>query len=288
MMGERLTLERAVSIWRMEDTDAVQDTLYADYMRHAEYLDGSRAFVTWYSGRPESDDVGGDPTYAERAIAGEQFFRAIGLDGMVPIHHYHVDGTRYLAVEAVEGDEISKEYKPDEWDDTPDDNDSFIDDVGALHVSRMQNGTADSTCRDTYLTFAAATLLSGNSDMKGENIMLTDNGVPVGIDLDHAGGDFTEHYETSEPWEESHYERAVRYLTANAELLSFDTPVQQGDIEQRAQALAQDIDKVYGIDDVVDYISDSAFFDDPAFQYSENIRKNLDAFNAGDFPERRS
>lgn len=285
MSGE-LALSNAVSLERLEDTDAIDDTLYSDYMRRATYPD-TRAYVTWYNSTPESGADGGDPTYAERAVAAEQFFTVIGRDAFVPDHYYHTDEAHYLAVEEVQGDEIAEEYKPDAWDaEQHDGGDTLVDAAGALHEQRIRDTYADAVDRDTYLEFAAATLLSGNSDMKGENVVIMADGTPVGIDLDHAGGDLTQHVETSEDWEESHYERGMRYLTVNAELLSLD--VTRQDIEQATQRLAQDLATEHDLDMIVDSIDDSVFFDDTVYQYSENMRRNIEAFSDGRFPDGRA
>lgn len=287
--GAWMQLEYADELKPLSETDAVQDTLYADYMRHATYPDGSEAFVTFYSDSMGADETGGDPTYAERALVAERFFENIGLEHMVPEHYFDdvpdditTDAAYYLAVEAVDGEEISVEHKPCTWHLTPDDDSRrAVDRVGALHVQRVSDGRAATVGRDDYLTFAAATLLSGNSDMKGENVMVEASGTLVGIDLDHAGGDFTQHYETAEPWPESHYERGIRLLESNANVLGLN--VRQHDIEHATHQLAEKLGAVDGY--AVDGIENSAFTDHDAYQYRDNILKNIDAFSAGRFPD---
>lgn len=293
--GAGLELEHASEFVPLSETGAIDDSLYSDYMRKATYPDGSQAFITFYSDSPGADETGGDPTYAERSLAAERFFANIGMGARVPSHYFDtaptetdvdIDAVYYLAVEAIEGQEISKEYKPDEWDDDTITDRNVVDEAGRLHLQLASDERIGAVDRDDYLRFAAATLLSGNSDMKGENVMITEDGSLVGIDLDHAAGDITAHHETAEPWKESHYERGIRLLKANAHLLHLD--VFQDDIETAASDLAQHITDTIGVEQALGGIPEqSQFTEDPVYAYRKNIRNNLVAFSNADFPERR-
>lgn len=278
-----MRLENAEDLVPLEETDAVQESLYSQYMGVAEYADGSRAFVTFLSetDEPAKGVDGGDPTYAERAIAAERFFNNIGLGDMVPDHYYHdVPAEQYIAVDEVDGDELGEEYKQAAWGASAADNEiTAVDEVGTMHVRRASPDYIDAVDADDYLDFAAATLLSGNSDMKCENVMIDERGDLYGIDLDHAGGDFTAHYETAEPWFESHYERGLRYLVANGRLLNMD--IDRKGILSHTQAMAKDLEPEAAVED----IENSALTDHPAFQYRDNIRQNIEAFSAGKVPE---
>lgn len=288
--GNWTRLEYADELLPLSETNAVQDTLYGKFMRKASYPDGSESFITFYTDSLGADETGGDPTYAERSLAAEQFFSNIDLGYMVPAHYFdavpdavadETDAAYYLAVAAVDGEEVSVEHKPGTWNaDTA--GDRVVEDgVGGLHTQRASDERLSRVDREDYLDFAAATLLSGNSDMKGENVMITGDGGLVGIDLDHAGGDFTHHYETSENWPESHYERAIRLLRSNARIIGFD--VWRDEIEQHAQQLAQRVTELG--DGSLDGVGNSSFTDDAAYRYRDNIAKNIEAFHSGRFPE---
>ncbi len=283
---KRLCLEHAIDLVPLEETDAVQESLYSQYMGRATYPDGSHAYMTFLSEQnaPATGADGGDPTYAERAIAAEQFFHNVGLGEMVPDHYLHdVPGERHLAVEAVDGVELAEEYKQAAWGAPVKDSAlTAVDDVGTLQVRRAPQAYVDQIDEEDYLDFAAATLLSGNSDMKGENVMIDSSGNLYGIDLDHAGGDFTAHYETAEPWRESHYERGLRYLEANSRLLELDLDTDE--ILQHTQEFAQELDP----EDAVQGVENSTLSDDPVFTYRDHIQKNIAGFGNGAVPSVRA
>lgn len=297
----KFVLQEDTELAPLTETDAIDDTLYSQYMRKATFNDGSEAFITYLSDSPGADETGGDPTYGERAVATAQLFENLGYDNMVPEHELYLDARQpYLAVEAVDGYELAKEYKYGEhhegdFADLLEEHGSFprpvFDNGRNMHLRQapedIPEDVIDSVSAEEYRTLAGLTLLSGNSDLKGENMMIRPDGSLAAIDLDHGGGDATVKAPLSnDPSQfETHYDRSLGYLEANAELLGLD--LDADDFKMEARCIASEYVDSGELDaEVLDGIENSSVLPDhPIFAYRDNIEQNFLTFADGSFPE---
>ena len=238
---EWMAIENTVDQMSLHEYGAITANKSAEFMHVAEYEDGSQAFITELSPTEYQDDSGADPVEAERAIAGEEFFENIGLEKYIPEHFVDME-EGYMAVEAVDGYEI---------DNAPEEVKESVD-------------------AEEYLKFAAATILSGNSDMDGRNTMIDDEGHIYGIDIDHAGGDFTEGGR--------HYRRGMNDLKHNADKLGLD--ISYTDIKEATEIVADQIDPF----EATEGIQSSQVSEKDMYGFRRNIVNNITSFASGEFP----
>lgn len=238
---EWMARENEIDQIPLDQYGAITVNKSSEFMHVGVYEDGREAFVTELSSSEYQGGDGADPVEAERALAGEKFFGNIGLDKYIPDHFVDLE-QGYMAVEAVDGYEIDK---------APED---VKEEVEA----------------DEYLKFAAATILSGNSDMDGRNTMIDDEGHIYGIDIDHAGGDFTEGGR--------HYRRGMKDLKANADKLGLD--IDYADIKEATQIVADQIDPF----EATEGIKSSQVSNKELYEFGSNIVNNINSFAQGVFP----
>lgn len=238
---EWMDLDNAVGSRSLRESGAITANKSSQFMYVAEYENGREAFVTELSSSEYQDETGADPVEAERALAGEQFFENIGLGKYIPSHFVDLE-EGYMAVESVDGYEIDK----------------------APEEARNQVNT------DEYLKFAAATILSGNSDMDGRNTMVDEEGHIYGIDIDHAGGDFTEGGR--------HYRRGMKDLKMNADELGLE--IDYSDIKEATEIVADQIDPF----EATEGIESSQVSNKDMYNFRQNIMNNITSFAEGRFP----
>lgn len=238
---EWLSIDNVVDSYGLEEVGAITVNKSSQHMEVVEYENGQQAFLTHLSSTEYQDQEGADPIEAERAIAGEKFFENIGLEKYVPHHFVDLD-EGYMAVEAIDGYELNK---------APEEAKKKVE-------------------KDDYLQFAAATILSGNSDMDGRNTMIDEEGNIYGIDIDHSGGDFTDGGR--------HYRRGMNELKANADKLGLDIDFE--DIKNATQTVAQQLNPY----DATEDIESSRISDKPMYEFGRNIRKNVQEFAEAEFP----
>ena len=238
---EWMNLENAVASRSLQESGAITANKSSRFMHVAEYENGREAFVTELSSSEYQDETGADPVEAERALAGEKFFENIGLGKYIPEHFVDLN-EGYMAVEAVDGYEIDK--APEE--------------------------AKDQVETDEYLKFAAATILSGNSDMDGRNTMIDEKGQIYGIDIDHAGGDFTEGGR--------HYRRGTKDLKMNADKLGLE--IDYSDIKEATEIVADQIDPF----EATEGIETSQVSNREMYNFRQNIIDNITSFAEGRFP----
>jgi hypothetical protein len=236
-----MELDNAVGSRSLQESGAITENKSSQFMRVAEYENGREAFVTELSSSEYQDETGADPVEAERALAGEQFFESIGLEKYIPSHFVDLE-EGYMAVESVDGYEIDK----------------------APEEARNQVNT------DEYLKFAAATILSGNSDMDGRNTMIDEEGHIHGIDIDHAGGDFTEGGR--------HYRRGMKSLKENADKLGLE--IDYSNIKKATQIVADQIDPFKATEG----IEPSQVSNRDMYDFRNNIINNITSFAGSKFP----
>ena len=157
-ISDNLNPAKASRVVPLSDTEA--DTgISANSMFIAEYDDGHRAFVTntshHRSERIDEVRTQGEED-AERAMAGYEAFKAAGMD--VPRHERLK--TEYWSVEEAEGQPAR------EWEGEP-----------------------DESMREQFAKLGAVAMLSGNWDMHGGNVFVTENGDLIPVDLDLSGHD---------------------------------------------------------------------------------------------------
>lgn len=238
---EWMARENKIDRVPLDQYGAITVNKSSEFMHVGVYEDGREAFVTELSSSEYQGPDGADPVEAERALAGEQFFENIGLDKYIPEHFVDLE-EGYMAVEAVDGYEI---------DNAPEEVREEVD-------------------ADEYLKFAAATILSGNSDMDGRNTMIDQDGHIYGIDIDHAGGDFTEGGR--------HYRRGMQDLKRNADKIGLD--IDYSDIKEATQIVADQIDPF----EATKGIKSSQVSNKDLYDFRGNIVNNINSFAQGVFP----
>jgi len=157
-ISDDLNPAKASRVVPISDTEA-STGISADSMFIAEYDDGHRAFVTNTSHHRSEriDEVRNQGEEdAERAMAGYEAFKAAGMD--VPRHERLK--TEYWTVEEADG-----------------------------QPAREWGGEPDEAMRDQFAKLGAVAMLSGNWDMHGGNVFVTENGGLIPVDLDLSGHD---------------------------------------------------------------------------------------------------
>jgi hypothetical protein len=235
-----LRVGQAESVEPLLGDDEGQAGSAASNMDIARFDDGTTAFVKRYRKTldgPRSE--GENPTNAEREVAADQFLRNLGMGDHLPALFNNEDED-YAASEKIEGE----------------------------HARLNTPGGATEVDEDEFKDFAAATILAGNSDLHGDNWVVQDDGSFAAIDLNKAGGDFSE---------DGDFRRRGRNMITNvADTLGIDYDADE--LTERATQLAQEIDTEAALDGV----PNSDLSDADRHQFRENIRDNIDAFAAGE------
>jgi len=129
-------------------------------------------------------------------------------------------------------------------------------------------GGADAVDQERFNRFAGAIMILGNSDLHGDNWRIQEDGSFYAIDLNKSGGDFTEPGEFRS--------RGKQELLNVASTLGIDFDADE--LQQSAEGVAGEIDLGAALEDVPN--SDVSGAD--RHQYRENIRRNIEAFQAGE------